>query len=262
MRSFLVENKRTAVCSLAAVGAAMVCFAGLGRIERVYASANRVALTATTHTSIFNREGVEVNSMTTTLAIRSDGSLVKLKRETDRRGREVPLSVETREIHDVQNRSHVEIHPSVQSKITMRMDDQTAARLGGRPAGCADAAAADSKLLGFPVVKKTRTTSGAPRQQSMTVEEWVAPGLDCLPLKTSAVLKGANGAVISRNTEEVVSVRLGEPEASLFEVPGGLIERAPSEVMAADYAQRGGQCSTCVSAAVAAADENYARRHK
>lgn len=266
MRNFFIASQRVVVLSLAVAAASVVSFAGVDQVEPGGASAKRVAFTAESSSKIFNAAGTEVNSMTTTLATRADGSTVKIKREFDLKGRQPEVAIETREIHDVQQRTHVEVHPSVQSKITMRMDEATAARLASRPAaGCADGAAteggaANARLLGFPVVKKTRT-SGARAQQTMTVEEWVAPGLDCLPLKVSAVLQEADGRVVSRATQEVTRVRVGEPDATLFEVPSGLTERSPSEVMAADMAQRGTQCRRCVSAGVVNADENYRRRH-
>jgi hypothetical protein len=96
----------------------------------------------------------------------------------------------------------------------------------------------------------------------VTTQEWLAPGLDCLPLRVSAVMKNTDGSVFGRYTEEVSDIRLGEPDKSLFEVPAGLAEHSPSEVMAAEMPQRGEPCVGCKSSAVAAADANYSKRRK
>ena len=105
-------------------------------------------------------------------------------------------------------------------------------------------------------------TTSKSEGQSIMVEEWLAPGLDCLPLRVSATLQDSNGSVIGRDVEDVSSVRLGEPDGSLFEVPSQLTERSPSQVMAAEKAARGEACEGCQSAGVTAADRNYLNLRK
>lgn len=78
---------------------------------------------------------------------------------------------------------------------------------------------ASATMLGYSVVRVITKDSGG------TEVKWVAPQLDCYPLQSEyTALEGR------RVVDVVTNVRAGEPEATLFQVPEGYVERSPREI--------------------------------
>jgi len=74
-------------------------------------------------------------------------------------------------------------------------------------------------VAGVPVIR----WSGANASGGYT-EVFLAPSLDCRPLKTRTVYRKFGILMTSTNTTEAVSVELGEPKPELFAVPTGYRE--------------------------------------
>lgn len=66
----------------------------------------------------------------------------------------------------------------------------------------------------------------------LSSESWIAVKLNCLPLQETILATQAGNSPRVTSVRQVKSVVVGEPNASLFEIPADLIERSPSAVMA------------------------------
>jgi hypothetical protein len=88
-----------------------------------------------------------------------------------------------------------------------------------------------AKVLGFDVVH----LRGEPPGAGFYVDRWSAPALNCF------VIREELASSEYKQVRSTVSVHLGEPDPSLFEVPGNYVERSPSEIMALAAAQRNGR---------------------
>jgi hypothetical protein len=72
------------------------------------------------------------------------------------------------------------------------------------------------------IIRETEQTD-----KYLTMEKWIAPALNCFPLKeidTSALHGGAH------NLEIVTSLRRGEPDGTLLNIPAGYVIASPLEV--------------------------------
>ncbi len=74
-------------------------------------------------------------------------------------------------------------------------------------------------VAGVPVIKWMGSNSGGGY-----TEIYLAPSLDCRPLKTHTVYRKFGVVPISTSTAEAVSVELGEPKAELFFIPSAYRE--------------------------------------
>ncbi len=69
---------------------------------------------------------------------------------------------------------------------------------------------------------------------------WVAPDLGCERVHRIMEFMDASGSVTSRNTLKTISVRLGEPDAAMFQLPQNFEEIGPWEEFRRDYHLRKG----------------------
>ncbi len=87
-----------------------------------------------------------------------------------------------------------------------------------------------SAILGYEVVKvvKSFTLPGAPERRIVT---WMAPALDCLPLKATTYmgLPEGNETSVAVFEREATDIFLGSPDPVLFEIPADFTERRPSD---------------------------------
>ncbi len=74
-------------------------------------------------------------------------------------------------------------------------------------------------VAGVPVIRWMRSNP-----EGGYTEVYLAPSLDCRPLKTYTVYKRFGLLPTFINSTEAVSVELGEPKAELFALPTGLRE--------------------------------------
>ena len=91
-------------------------------------------------------------------------------------------------------------------------------------------------MLGYQVrkvVKDSLSTS----DRKVRFEAWLAPALNCDPLKTVNWGARNDGPFFMLEEIVVTSVTPGDPDAALFEIPANYVERSPGEVQA-EYARR------------------------
>lgn len=215
-------------------------------------SKGRTPFTALKVTKLYDPNGIHRDTEIYLYAVRSDGSNVLVKQMA---GNQLQG---TKTITDVILKRKITVDPLTESTTTypIRSDDYLL-RFTRRPARCTDDPNPErGTILGYEVVKVTRRIEDA---NIVTIEEWVAPALDCYPLRSVTSLRAKDGTPGPRNEHEVVVVIPGEPEASLFEVPSNYTERSPSQVMSEWARRRGVQA---VSPAASALDEAYYRRRR
>lgn len=137
-------------------------------------------------------------------------------------------------VFDVQAGTKGVVDEATQSKTTYRLSKSAITDLTKAPNTCtSDAAAQRGTILGHTVV---RTQSEIPSSNHRIVEDWHAPisGVSYYGEVVSGI--GADGNPTELVRKEAVSVAIGDPDATLFEVPDWA-ERSPSDVMA-EYSRR------------------------
>ena len=131
------------------------------------------------------------------------------------------------EIFDFVKLTYAFLEPFTESVSTYRHTAQDLRGLDGEKPGCtsdelalAKASGSAAYMLGYLVVPITTAES----ESGGGGTKWVAPALDCYPLKETQIFRG------SHNEITVTGVAEGEPPANLFTVPSNYIERPPSQV--------------------------------
>jgi hypothetical protein len=76
----------------------------------------------------------------------------------------------------------------------------------------------------------------------MIVDEWRAPDLNCERLKWETRRLRPDGSLRARNTDEVISLTLGEPNPDLFSVPAEYTERPPAQALSEVDRRKGQEC--------------------
>lgn len=186
------------------------------------------AFTATRSDAIFRAgESVPFRSKFETIAVRSDGSRVEMEHLKDPSGTGKILFM--KKIIDVPRTRWVVVDPLSASVLTYPLREEGArfhavkplAECEGQPAG---------KLLNYDI-SMGDTTRELPRVGEAKIRAWLAPALNCFPLRREIriLIEGEEKQV---TVESVVALIEGEPEAWLFEVPAGYVERTPSEALA------------------------------
>jgi hypothetical protein len=220
-RSKPVNLTLAIVITIAAVAAGALS----GRIwstGKVYAQSVPVALTAEIRTRSYDGAGVERHSAIETYARRSDGSHILLRRIVN----EQELGV--RIVTDASRRMRVTVDPQTGSTISYSLSQDEAAALRALPATCEEGpemqldSRPQERILGHEVVHLVGKTRGSEH----SLQKWVAPGLNCLTLRSETLTGGF------RNVREVTSITLGEPDSNLFLIPEHYTERPPSQVLA------------------------------
>jgi hypothetical protein len=69
-----------------------------------------------------------------------------------------------------------------------------------------------------------------PGYDKRQTDRWLAPALNCLPLRTE-VTTSNESKVKGRLVEMYLTIKEGEPDSHLFEIPQDYVERTPSEAM-------------------------------
>ncbi len=95
------------------------------------------------------------------------------------------------------------------------------------PPSSSDPTAERSQLLGYEVVRVVEVNPGH-KDEKESIDQWVAPALNCFPLFETASLSSG-----PHNERQVTTLIEGEPPDSMLVVPPEYIERSPSQVAAA-----------------------------
>ena len=188
------------------------------------------ALTATRTEAIFAADAPLPSLVQTrTIAVRSDGSIAVLLHLEDPAGS--GRVVYRKKVTDVTAERHVVVEPLGESRVTYPLTAAAAVARAVKPSSsCGGDAAPTGKVLGYDAVvaEKTQPLRGSEEVKTKT---WMAPGLDCFPLREE-IYFFTEGKMTQRTVESVVNVVPGEPEAWIFQIPESYVERTPSEAMA------------------------------
>jgi hypothetical protein len=169
-------------------------------------------------------------------AFRGDGSSVSVRRAVMENGR----LLEQRTVTDLSRGVEVFVDGLTESLSTAQIGDEKAhlLRFKHSRTDCADPSESPgtsapqtnqrSTILGYDVILVQRNLPGPGKGQKSTIESWRAPALDCYPLRETYTWVGSDGRG-PKNVREVTSIIVGEPDASLFQIPSGWTERSPSQ---------------------------------
>lgn len=228
---------------LAILGVASVAVIGIShrittKVLRAQGSGAVPSYSATVAVKQFDPSGRLVRTKTIIKGERRDGSRASALEVLDSR------PVGTRSVLDPRSGRRIAVDPTTESVTTYMLSPAEVAGLSG-PVQCRPGeagAGGTGVILGFPTIKQTHRVEAGFR--SAVQESWVAPALNCLPLRVVTDVVD-NGRPKAHIVEEAVSVTLGDPDPSLFAVPDGYTERSPSEVFAEKAKRAGRPCTTC-----------------
>ena len=192
--------------------------------------------TASERVTHFSRMNA-VKDVDYTIARRADGSLVrsfivKDLDSPDGNEREAVF------IWDVSSRHSIMLEPFTKSAMTQLLSPKEIADFVSSQKACSDAILSSSgdrsaeQLLGHPVVRVEETSS------TIHTVRWVAPDLDCFPLRQTVALLDSKHAGLHHD-DVVTKIEEGNPPNSMFAVPPEYTERSPLEIQA-EYARKYG----------------------
>jgi hypothetical protein len=179
----------------------------------------------------FNSDKVAIKEVDFTIARRADGSLMKSFPIT---GTDSPSGKDAQAvlIWEVANRQDIALEPFTNSVMTQHRSPKEVSDFVGSQHECAadgvlssSSGRSTSTMLGHLVVQI--------EQNSATLQSvsWVAPDLDCYPLKkTNTFLDPKHAGTY----QEIVVTKLDEgiPPATMFTVPSDYTERSPLQIEA------------------------------
>jgi hypothetical protein len=186
----------------------------------------RIALTATQTESVYNRAGqlkTELSSINV-IGVRSDASSVLAKSMPKPGNRGV---AEIRHIYDLSRGEEVIVDGLTDSFSTLPIL-RKGVELYKKAASCAtDDPRVRSSMLGYDVVHVVEERARTGR--TIRVEKWLAPALNCMPLKQIFYIGHTAADLYAANVKEVTQVSIGDPPSTLFEKPAGYTERYASQ---------------------------------
>ncbi len=186
----------------------------------------RTAYTAKTVEKRFSPAGAETDTEFITEAVKSDGSQVKIVRKIAA----TKQWVDAKTILDVKARQRVELEPLTQSRTTSPLSTRYAQYLSAKPQSCGESAISEKTRIHGLEVLKVQNDYTLPSGEIDRVERWVAPVLDCFPLRERFSKGPKAGPFTLKMTRDVTSITRGEPNPSLFLPASQFKERSASEV--------------------------------
>jgi len=198
----------------------------------------RTPFTAKVNEVQYDNNGTPNADEVRTMAVASSGAQVDVLDTLD--GKPVGNST----VLDLNKRTRISIDPATESITTYPLNAKTVATAKRLLVGtCSDAPGAEHRSLwGQTAFKKIEDQQFG--TTSLHTENWLAPALDCFPLESTVVFY-RNGVRLGHKTRQVISLITGEPDSSLFVVPGGFTERSPSQVFAELSHRTGSPCPDC-----------------
>ena len=189
------------------------------------------------HVTHFSQKNVGVKEVDWTIARRADGSLVESfnVKDSDSPDGNERIAVF---IWDVPSRRNIMLEPFTKSAMTQFRSPKEIADFLSSQQACSDAiVSANSgrsteQFLGYTVVRLEETS------KAMNTISWVAPDLDCFPLRqTVTFLEPAHAGL--HHEDVATKIDEVEPPSSMFDVPWDYIERSPAEIQA-EYSRKFG----------------------
>jgi hypothetical protein len=204
---------------------AIATFLGSPTVSRETIRAQaRVALVVTESESSYNRSGELKIRGTSIIGVRSDGSTVLSQNLPKPGNRGV---AEMRTIIDLGKREEIAVDGLTESVSTVPISSQHVELYRKGDTCTTDDPQARSVLLGYEVVRTVEDRIRPTRV--LRIEKWLAPALNCFPLKQVLSLGKTTADLYAASIKEVTQVTLREPPPSLFEPPAGYQERYPSQ---------------------------------
>jgi len=195
--------------------------------KRIYAQSRRKALVYEQTEQFLTGPNTYGKGERTLHAVRGDGSSVEVRRIDAPDG----TPAEMRIIVDLALLRRFSIDGLTHSVTTYGINPKVAAQVAARAQCGQDSSALRSSLLGYPVVRDEQQTAVQSNGTTGKLESRRAPDLDCLALHETHTLVQTDGQTFVTNIRDVTSIRLGEPDSALFQVPASYTERRPSDVM-------------------------------
>lgn len=181
--------------------------------------------TATMKEVRFDAAGTERATEIYTYAMRSDGSSVKVVNREFPDGKRYPMRL----VMDLSGKKRISIDPSTQSTTTYVLSAFILKKTGSDFHSCMGGKLTPRpKIAGFETAYRNITYGKDPEIKNLG-EEWVAPALNCFPLKQVIYRHGEKTG--PHNEIEAITVVLGEPDSALFQIPADYAERSPRQVM-------------------------------
>ncbi len=205
-----------------------------GATAQKYRGTPEQAVTVTLRARMFDLDGRLASVQETTVAFREDGS--KVERTVfftpDRVSGELTRETEAKHVRNYETGQTVSVFETFRTKLTAPLDSGPRQMTDPRPPGCGDPfgplrepVEARETILGYTLMKvghRNESQDGA----VFSVEQWRAPALGCLVLRSRGSFTRDDGSVFGRSEEEAVSVVFGAPDSSLFEIPEDYTEQA------------------------------------
>lgn len=224
-------------------------FSGAPTVRAVGA---RLAFSIVQITEGFGEDGFQDFTETKITAQKPDGSKSFLVNRTFRNGPSTHDSIEFRDIFDVASRKHSGIDPLTRSLTTRLLADPKIGEMTSKPS-CEAGVTESEELFGYRVYKANEVLK-LKNDHSVKIEKWLARELECFPLRIEAT-KFSGETAVARTITRTLSLNLGNPDSSLFQIPSGYIERSPSQVMMEHL--RLGKTPSFHSSLAEAADRSY-----
>ncbi|MDX2268158.1 MAG: hypothetical protein NW208_08630 [Bryobacter sp.] len=231
------------------------------KIARAMQSNNYPAYTLNQIERVIMADGTEYSRTIRTTGRRSDGSkAVKEIHHYKVNGKawEMPQT----HIYDVGNERLTALYPRITAKISEQLHPLKVARLQQHSEN-SEISGSQLKSELVPIafhqtqLRETPKMIGADRDVSLVEKHWVVPTLNCAVLQEENVATSADGKPRWTRYVDFISLKVGEPEASLFEIPFNFQEMIPSQVMMAQNQQEGRECRKCELNTLSNSDRAY-----
>lgn len=252
MKRHIYKSLIVAALTAATVGVTFVI------TERAILAQTAVAFTATRRDVAYDQSGAQKLDQTIILAVRGDGSTVRSVTVMKPGGRGL---AEQRTVTDLHRGAEISVSGVTESLTTFPLSPKVVLRLKARAVnGCQNVDRSDkSTILGYNVFRFTYN-SKLFDNSIMKTEEWVAPDLNCMPLKAVVRVGKSEAEMRLSNVEEVTEIKMGEPDASLFAIPPSYTELTPSQVTEEfnrRYPELAQSCPNCTKKGDEVGDRKY-----
>jgi hypothetical protein len=188
-----------------------------------------------THFSLSNEA---VKYVDFTIARRADGSMVRsfIVKDSDS-----PDGSEGKAVFiwDVPSRQNIMLEPFTKSVMTQLRSPKEIADFLSSQKACSEAIVSPNADRSTEQLLDQATVRVEETLNSIHTVTWVAPDLDCFPVRqTYAVLDSKKQVGLHHDTV-VTKIEMGEPPSSMFVVPPDYTERSPLEIQT-EYARKYG----------------------
>lgn len=235
---------------------AMVCcaraiYTSLG--GRAHASTKPVPRTSTLQ-EFTEYHGDRALVATFTHAIRSDGSEVVIERHVDAKSNTVTGTLKKLSFADGRM---VWLNPDNELKSSFNLGHVANIRMPRRDprSGCRLGLDGETPETAVPVfsedvVGKIAAVKATSQHGELNLTQWFSPLHGCEMIKQVVVFEKSGGV----SQQDVLSVSVGEPDPSLFEIPATAIEAKPSAMMAGKACKTVGKSKATVEGPTQIAD--------